>query len=210
MRLISVVNYSTYCIHNYPMKLQSLTLIFLIWLPLVSCSLFDTRDPDEPGSTSGPRFIQTDRPENVVENLVNAVTHMNLDHYLRILCDQSFSYEPSSIAQADRGPDFWQGWGLPQEEGYFRQLQGETEGRGDHRLQLHNESFLDLGDNEVRFEYDYTLTINHGKELPEEATGKLILDMVQDELHGWVICTWSDRDGDSDFTWSDIRAEFLN
>ncbi|MDG5767036.1 hypothetical protein QA596_06125 [Balneolales bacterium ANBcel1] len=188
-------------------------LLFLLILPMAaSCSLFETRDPEEPGTTTGPPFIQTDRPENVIDNLVNAVTHMNTDHYQRLFSEADFTYRPSSDAQSNN-PGLWQGWGYQQEVDYFRAMRSETEGRSGHGLQFDEASLVNLGENEEQFETNYRLTVNHNRGpelLPTEARGRLIITMKRDESGDWAIHSWTDRSNGTDFTWSDFRYIFLN
>ena len=175
-----------------------------------SCSLFDTREPEDPDTTTGPSFIQPDRPESVIENLTNAVRHMNADHYRRSLSGDEFEYEPSTVAQSS-SPATWTTWGFDQEQIYFSNMRADAEGRSGHNLQFDNESRGNVGENEEQYEADYTLTIRHNRSgLPEVAQGRIILTMVQAEDGQWSIRSWVDSGDGSDFTWSDFRAAFLD
>ena len=191
-----------------------LAAIAAFCLLTASCSLFETRDPEEPGTTTVPVFIQPDRPQDVIQNLQNAVRTMNLDNYRRCLEPEVFSYQPSSVAQS-RNPELWQGWGFAEEEAYFNNMRAETEGLSGHELRLENRRLVQISADQEQFDADYRITVQHNRQLlPVEARGVLRLVLVRDESGSWSIAAWSDAvlsdaANGSDFTWSEFRAAFL-
>jgi hypothetical protein len=186
-----------------------LSIIAVLCLMVASCSLFETRDPEEPGTTTVPVFIQPDRPQDVIQNLQNAVRTMNLDNYRRCLEPEIFSYQPSSVAQSSN-PDLWQGWGFAEEEAYFNNMRAETEGLSGHELRLDNRRFVQISADREQFDADYRITVEHNRQgLPVVAEGVIRLIIVRDESGNWAIESWSDAADGSDFTWSDFRAAFL-
>lgn len=204
-----------------PMLARDMFLLFLRggWSPFAaivafcllaaSCSLFETRDPEEPGTTTVPVFIQPDRPQDVIQNLENAVRTMNLDNYRRCLDPEVFSYQPSSVAQSSN-PDLWQGWGFSEEEAYFNNMRAETEGLSGHELRLENRRLVQISADQEQFDADYRITVQHNRQgLPVEAEGRMRLIMIRDESGSWAIESWSDAAEGNDFTWSDFRAAFL-
>ncbi len=183
--------------------------IAVLCLLVASCSLFETRDPEDPGTTTVPVFIQPDRPQDVIQNLQNAVRTMNLDNYRRCLDPEVFSYQPSSVAQSSN-PDLWLGWGFAEEEAYFNNMRAETEGLSGHELRLENRHDVQIPPDRWQFDAEYRITVQHNRQgLPGEARGVLRLIMVRDESGRWSIEAWSDAAEGSDFTWSDFRAAFL-
>ncbi len=188
---------------------SSVGAIAMLGILMVSCSLFETRDPEEPGTTTVPVFIQPDRPQDVIQNLQNAVRTMNLDNYRRCLAVESFSYQPSSVAQSGN-PDLWQGWGFAEEEVYFNNMRAETEGLSGHELRLDDRRFVQISQDQEQFDADYQITVQHNRQgLPVVAEGRMRLIIVRDESGSWTIESWSDATEGSDFTWSDFRAAFL-
>ncbi len=188
---------------------SSFAAIAAFCLLAASCSLFETRDPEQPGTTTVPVFIQPDRPQDVIQNLQNAVRTMNLDNYRRCLDPEVFSYQPSSVAQSSN-PDLWLGWGFPEEEAYFNNMRAEAEGLSGHELRLENRRLVQISTDQEQFDADYRLTVQHNRQgLPDVAEGVLRLIMVRDESGSWAIESWSDAAEGSDFTWSDFRAAFL-
>ncbi len=182
--------------------------VFSLLLLIASCSLFETRDPEDPGTTTVPVFIQPDRPQDVIQNLQNAVRALNVDNYRRCLTE-SFVYEPSSVAQSSN-PDIWQGWGFTEEEVYFNNMRAEAEGLSGHELQLENRRFVQISQDEEQFDADYRIKVQHNRQgLPVEAEGRIRLFISRDEFGNWAIASWSDAAEGSEFTWSDFRAAFL-
>jgi len=183
--------------------------IVVLCLLVTSCNLFETRDPDEPGTTTVPVFIQPDRPQDVIQNLQNAVRTINLDNYRRCLEPEMFSYQPSSVAQSSN-PDLWLGWGFAEEEAYFNNMRAEAEGLSGHELRLENRRSVQISPDQEQFDAEYRITVQHNRQgLPGEARGVLRLILVRDESGSWSIAAWSDAAEGSDFTWSDFRAAFL-
>lgn len=184
-------------------------LVLALIISSNACSLFDTREPEEPGSTTVPVFIQPDRPQDVIQNLTNAVNALNLDNYRRCFSPENFQYEPTSEAQSSN-PDVWQGWGIGEEEAYFNNMRSEAEDLGGQSLSFQNVSYIQIQSGEEQFEADYELTINHNRQgLPSEARGRIRLFIHRDEGGQWAIHSWSDASAGSEFTWSDFRAAFL-
>lgn len=184
-------------------------LIIACLLSVSSCNLFETRDPEDPGTTTVPVFIQPDRPQDVIQNLQNAVRAMNADNYRRCLDSGTFTYQPSSVAQSSN-PELWQGWGFAEEEVYFNNMRAEAEGLSGHELQLENSRFVQITPDQEQFDADYRITVQHNRQgLPVEAEGRMRLTMNRDESGKWSIGAWSDAAEGSEFTWSDFRAAFL-
>ncbi len=186
----------------------SLFVFLLIVMVVASCNLFETRDPEDPGTTTVPVFIQPDRPQDVIQNLQNAVRALNLNTY-RLCLTESFEYQPSSVAQSSN-PDLWQGWGFAEEEVYFNNMRAEAEGLSGHELQLENRNPPSISQDQAIYEKNYRITVQHNRQgLPVTAEGRMRLFLTRDESGNWAIETWTDISGESDFTWSDFRAAFL-
>ncbi|MEX0686384.1 MAG: hypothetical protein WD267_00685 [Balneolales bacterium] len=179
-------------------------------LLLMSCSLFDTRDPEDPGQGNGSLFIQPDRANDVIDNLINAVENLNQLNYLRCLSDNIFEYIPTSQAQ-NNAPELWESWSKQDEEAYFNNMRAAAENFSGHQLQFQNEDFSPSG-NTTLFTADYSLTIIHNQSsaqgnIPSVVTGSVIISLrAEDGL--WVIESWSDASDSNSPSWSDMRATF--
>lgn len=210
-------------IHQFFMPLKSLPdtgplqvrtgafVLFICFFFISACEIFETRKPEEPGTTTLPVFIQPERPQDVVQNLINAVRVLNLDHYRRCFSAESFSYDPSQAARSSN-PEIWVGWSLTDEEIYFNNMRAESEGLSGHELRFSDPVFVGIHSEEELFEAGYLITVEHNRQgLPKVATGKLRLTIVRMDDGQWTIESWVDRENGqgNDFTWSDLRAAFL-
>lgn len=190
------------------MSQPKFSIVIVILLLLTSCSVFDTREPEEPQDGGGSTFIQPEQASDVIRNLQSAVAEMNTDNYSRSISDLEYTFEPSSRAQDWSG---WENWNQNDERDYFNNMASSAEDFGNHQLQLENIE-EEGSDPEIRISAEYTLEVNHGRDtddLPTIATGELILDLERGEDDGlWEIVRWIDLGDGSDFTWSDFRQEF--
>ncbi len=187
------------------------TLFLLIALFISSCSVFETREAEEPEDGTGTPFIQPEQPSQVVENLINAVENMNVQNYHRLITEQGFLFEPSSDAR-NSDPELWSNWGYDEERDYFSNLSSSASGLSGHQLQLENESSSQDSDTEFQYEADYTVTFVHdrGSDVaPTVAEGHMILYMERSEDDLWEIVEWYDFSEGSNFTWSDFRSTFI-
>ena len=64
-----------YWLHRY--RLLRLILLCTVVFFNVGCELFQTRDAEPPDSGNVGVFLQPDRPEVVLDNLVSAVENLN-------------------------------------------------------------------------------------------------------------------------------------
>lgn len=184
---------------------------------LTGCGVFETRTPEPPDEGGGSAgFQQPDRPEQVIENLQNAVSDMNSLNYMRNLLESeaggaSFSFTPSSAA-LDNDPSVWQNWSREDEATYFNNLVTATQNQSGHRLVIADLERITLPEGGERITASYTLTVLHNRtasDIPTVASGSFLMDLVQDENGLWYIQSWTDNAAGSSFTWSDIKATFL-
>lgn len=186
-------------------------LLFVGLLIGTSCSVFDTREAEDPdaGATA---FIQPDRSDVVIDNITNAIRDINPQIYLSSLSLEEFEFTPSSRAQIN-DPSVWSSWGRDQEQTWFNNVVGATENLSGHQLQLSNPLEESLSPTAVQFTANYTLTIIHNRAssgVPTVATGRLVWIIRQAETGLWFLAEWTDISGDNnEFTWSDMKATFI-
>ena len=192
--------------HSYHITAARFILAGMVFA-IVSCSVFDTREPEDPGEGGGSTYIQPQQASDVIQNLQNAVAEMNVQNYIRGISEEQFEYTPSSGAD---GSGIWENWSYSDEQGYFSAMASSAEGFENHQLQLENER-EDGSDPEIRYTAEYTITINHGRstdDLPTVASGEIILELERDEDGLWQIVEWIDQSTGEDITWSDFRLAF--
>jgi hypothetical protein len=179
-----------------------LLLIFLI----SGCSLFSTRQPDEPITDSGT-FSQPDTPEQVVENIQSAISELNTLNYRRSLAD-GMIFRPTASAQARES--VFLNWSRPQEEQYFSTMAAAAGSGTGHNLALNDRSFAIISDSKYVLDATYVLTLNHSRpDADKQVQGRLqwVIDQGQDGL--WSLTEWTDQELGLSGSWSDLKAVFI-
>ena len=180
--------------------------ILLIALTFLSgCSLFSTRDPEAPLEDSGS-FIQPDTPEQVVENIQNAVSELNTLNYRRSL-SEDFHFDPTATAQSRES--VFLSWSRAQEEQYFSALVAAASLNTGHSLQLNDESMTLIQEDAFILDATYVLTVNHRRaEVPTQVQGRLQWVLMQGSDGLWALIEWTDQELGNEPSWSDLKAEF--
>lgn len=201
---------STYKWHLKP-GLISWLFIVLAMGSVVGCSIFDTRTAEPPGGESTGTFLQPDRPEIVLDNLINAIQNLNTQNYLRNLDTENFEYTPSNAALA-ANPEVWTGWSSDEEQIYFNNLRASAENTTGHQLRLENITNDLQSSNRRQIVADYMLTLLHNRSnigVPTNISGRFVLELETGEDGLWKIVAWTDVSAGDSFSWSDLRASFL-
>lgn len=173
---------------------------------LPGCSLFSTREPEPPITSSGT-FSQPDTPEQVIENIENAVRELNTLNYRRSL-SENLDFQPTASAEA-REPIF-ASWERAQEEQYFSALVSAAAMNTGHSLTLNDRSLTLVSPTEFVLDATYVLSVNHRRtEAPTEVQGRLQWSLVQQPDGLWSLETWIDQELGPVPTWSDLKAEFM-
>ena len=198
-----------------PIEFNSIKLIrrfpiipfcLLIGIALSGCSLFSTREPEDPLTESGT-FIQPDTPEQVVENLQAAVAELNTLNYRRSIAE-SFVFRPTATAVARES--LFSSWSKNQEEQYFSAMSAAASLNSGHSLQLSDQSFTLIDAGKFLLDATYVLTINHRRtEVPVQVQGRLRWLIEQSSEGLWSLTDWTDQELGSEASWSDLKAEFM-
>jgi len=168
--------------------------------------LFSTRGPEDPLEDSGS-FIQPDTPEQVIENMQNAVLELNTLNYRRSLSDE-FTFRPTATASARES--IFLSWSRAQEEQYFSAMTAAASLNTGHSLQLNDQSLTLLGADEFVFDATYFLIINHRRaEVATQFQGRLRWIIKQSSEGLWALVEWTDQELGNETSWSDLKAEFL-
>ena len=172
-----------------------------------ACDLFSTREPELPLQDTGT-FLQPDTPDQVIENIRNAVAELNAQNYRRSFAD-GFVFVPTASAEA-RDPSIWSGWSVQDEESYFRAAAQAARLTSGNELQLNEESLSALTPSLFTFDAGYLLTVNHrSADLPTTLQGRLVWTISQGEDGLWRITEWVDRELGDAASWSDLKADFI-
>jgi len=179
--------------------------IALVLMLLSGCSLFETREPEDPLEDTGS-FVQPDTPEQVIENVQNAVSELNTLNYRRSLSDD-FEYRPSASAAARE--TVFLSWTRAQEEQYFSAMVAAANLNTGHVLAINDESLTLLAEDEFVLDATYVLTVNHRRtEVPTQVQGRLQWVLRQGGDGLWALTEWTDQELGTEPSWSDLKAEF--
>jgi len=187
-------------------------MIFLFLMVILSsgCELFQTRDAEPPDTGNVGVFLQPDRPEIVLDNLISAVENLNAVNYARCLIESGFRFNPSNSA-LNSSPEIWASWSAENERTYFNNLRAASANTSGHRLTLSNIS-TELSSNDSRQVFaDYTLTVLHNRSnlgVPTTISGTFALRLQLLDSGLWTIGEWTDISKGGDYSWSDLKAAF--
>ncbi len=183
-------------------------ICFLMILGTASgCSLFSTREPEDPIDEAGT-FLQPDTPEQVVENIQAAIAELNTPNYGRSI-NTSLAFTPTATAAA-QDPSIWPNWSQIEEQQYFSTMAAAAEFGIGHLLQLNDETISIISEDRYDIDASYTLTINHNRpDVPTTVQGRLIWVIRQGEDGLWNLTEWTDREVGNTASWSTLKAEFI-
>ncbi len=181
--------------------------LLILLLLLQGCSLFSTRDPEDPVDEAGT-FLQPDTPEQVVENIQAAIAELNTPNYGRSI-NLEIIFTPTATATA-QDPAIWQNWSQTEEQQYFSTMAAAAEFGIGHNLQLNDETVSIISEDRFDIDASYTLTVNHNRpNVPTTVQGRLIWVVRQGEDGLWSLSEWTDREVGSTASWSTLKAEFV-
>lgn len=184
-------------------------LLYII-LNINSCGLFDTRTPQKPNTTRST-YIPPTTPDAVLSNLTYSIIERNSTNYMKCLYTSQYQYIPDSKAQAIYGIIF-ANWNINSEKFYLDNLIAQTDQNSSSNLFLSNTNTQQLSGDSAITTSDYIIVFQHNKaNIPKSAVGNFKLTMKTDENSLFYITKWEDfRNHDTDFTWSELRANFSN
>ncbi len=191
---------------------KGLTLVFFFLIILFKgCGIFETRDPQNPQNIRSTFFPPTSA-DIVIDNLTFAIQEKNSDNYFKCLSSSSFKYLPDSRSQ-QQYPEIFNSWSIQTEKNYFDNLIALQEGGSSSSiLFLDNERLTQLSSDSASYQADYIFAFQHNKaNIPKSSKGRISLILATDDDALFYIRRWEDfRQNDSDFTWSEFKANFSN
>lgn len=185
----------------------------MAWLPPLSCSLLEPRDP-EPPTQASLDFRPPTVPNIVITNLESAIAQKNSANYISCFTDptkskRTFTFIPSTEASAQY-PGLLTQWTTAEELSYFQNMIAKSPPNGFSSLGLTQRSSVVTPDT-VLYEYDYVLTFEHTEPgFPTTARGNLQFSLGTDNSNFWSIYRWSDFKTTNDITWSLMKGKFSN
>lgn len=192
-------------------KIKYIFTLIVISLFIKGCGIFETRDPQEPQNIRST-FIPPTSADIVIDNLSYSLQEKNSDNYNKCLSSQSFQFIPDSKSQL-LYEQIFNGWNTQNEKRYLDNMIASQEGGSSTSvLFLDNERLTQISSDSARFQADYIFVFQHNKaNLPKSSKGRINLTIAADDDALFYIRKWEDfRQNDTDFTWSEFKANFSN
>jgi len=185
---------------------------FLLAAGAFGCSLFETREPENPVQSSATYDPPT-TVDIVFANLVSSFQEINSVNYARSFADSSFSgrsfvFEPTAHASSQYAGVF-ASWTKVGEQQYFDNFKAQLQPSSVPVLIIARTS-ESPGADSAFVEGTYQLSIPHTiTGIPQAAIGRYQFYLLRDSRQYWVIWRWVDlANQPGDFTWSDFKGTF--
>lgn len=181
-----------------------------MFLAAKGCGLFETRTPQQP-VTVRSTFVPPTSPDLLVTNLQYSIQEKNSDNYSKCISPGLYIYVPDSKSQLIYGTIF-QNWNPAAEKNYLNNLISQTDANATSTLFLDNAVTTIITPDSVIYQADYIIVFQHNRaNVPKSAIGNLTLILKANENNLFYINKWEDfRKHDTDFTWSELKANFSN
>lgn len=173
------------------------------------CGIFETRDPEMPSNIRST-YITPTSAELVIQNLEFSILEKNSVNYSKCISSVNFQYVPDSRSLLTYEQIF-QTWNPLSEKHYFDNLLNQTSTNSSTVLFLDNKRLTQITSDSAFYQADYILVFQHNRvNVPKSASGNLNITLASDN-DLFYIRRWEDfRQNDSDFTWSEFKANFSN
>ncbi len=185
-------------------------IIITFSILFTGCGIFETRQTEDP-VTIRSTFVPPTTPELVIDNLSFSVLEKNSDNYSKCLSDDNYIYSPDSKSLLTYG-EIFAGWTKISEKRYFDALISRTDVSATSVLFLDNEILTLINPDSAIFSAEYIIVFQHNlTNIPKSAKGNMTVYLSPDQNDLFNISRWEDyRQNDTDFTWSELKANFSN
>lgn len=186
-----------------------LTSFVLINLIINGCGIFDTREPEPPETIRSTYTLPTSA-NLVIENLEFAISQKNSENYNKCISALNFQYIPDSRSLQNYELIF-STWNQQSEKRYLDNLIQATNISSSSVLFLDNERLTQITSDSAFYQANYIVVFQHNHaNIPKSARGNINLSIAA-ENDLFYIKKWEDfRQNDTDFTWSELKANFSN
>ena len=187
--------------------------LLLLSFVVVSCNLFDTRDPENPVTDNQSLPAATDE-RILMQNFLTAFQQKNIQEYEKLFADtiahsRSFVFVPNQSAAARYGAVFAT-WNKTFEVDYFRNMTGSTSASSAPQITItYPVQPVKYQSDSVVYTVDYTLFVPHSRAgITDQFAGRSELTMSPNKNNIWVIYRWIDYETKKDSSWSELKGLF--
>lgn len=182
-------------------------VIFLMFLIFYGCDIFNVR-PSEPPDAKTNIHYKAFTPEELLQNLQDAVNKKNYDIYISCF-DKNLEFQYYPLAQSVISYPVLNSWNYTKEINYFRNLfnNKSTSLIISSKLELKSNIISrNIDSSLVNCDYKLKLIKNNNDTL--DADGSFSLILKQNNSNYWIIKSWKEIRKNSEISWSDIRGMF--
>lgn len=186
-----------------------ITVIVSVSILLNGCGIFETRDPEVPLTIRSTYFPPTSA-DIVVSNLSYSIEEKNSENYSKCFSDLSYQYIPDS--RSAQTYEVFATWDKSAEKRYLDNLIARTDPASTSQLFLSNQRLRQVSSDSAIFQADYIFVFQHNNPgTPKSGKGNMLVSLATDDNDLYYMRKWEDfRQNDTDFTWSEFRANFSN
>ncbi len=173
---------------------------------LLSCNLFDTRDPENP-LTDNQTLQPATSPSMLISNFTTSFQQKNLQEYGKLFADSTFRFIATQSAYARYGAVFLS-WNKNSESDYFRNAVTEIGNLSSPQLSFTTVSSVQFQSDSAAYTVDYVVFIPHSRSTTKQFTGRSELFMAPNKNNVWSIYRWVDFETKKDSSWSEFKGQF--
>lgn len=184
---------------------------FLLTVFLVKgCGLFETRDPEQP-ETRRSTYSPPTSAQIVIENLSNSILEKNSENYNKCFSSVKYEYVPDART-LQLYEILFANWNQASEKRYLDNLILETDNDQTSVYLPSGARYTQITPDSAIYQATYNIIFQHRRtNVPKSGKGNLNIVISTDENDLFYIRKWEDfRQNDTDFTWSELRANFSN
>jgi hypothetical protein len=133
----------------------------------------------------------------------------NSENYSKNLSTEQYVYVPDSKSQLNYS-EIFKNWNALSEKRYIENLISHTSPSSSSVLFLDNRNYTLITSDSALFSAQYIVVFQHDvSNIPKSAKGNVTLYISTDQNQLFYISRWEDfRQNDTDFTWSELKANF--
>lgn len=179
---------------------------------LLSCNLFNTRDPENP-ITDTQSLPPPTTMEALFSNFQNSLQQKNIAEYEKLFSDtvthrQQFTFIPNQSAAA-RYSAIFPSWNKSSEVDYFRNIVTAV---GSSSIQFGlttSPQIVTYQSDSAVYTIHYSLFVPHQRPgITTQFVGRSELYMSRNKNDIWMIYRWVDFETKKDSSWSELKGQF--
>lgn len=176
------------------MKRLVLNLFYLLFILFYSCSIFETRTPEEPEGNN-PNYPPPTAPQITMDNFLRSFNQKNITNYLACFSNdslQKFLFFPSSDAFS-LYPNLFDLWDINSEIDFAQNLFNKFPPESFPVLLFNNSNFSTFSPDSVLFATDYVAEINSkDNSINNSYKGSAHFVLIIEKNGLWKISRWFD------------------